>query len=351
MTINEIIEYVLYTPTNTNKVILKGMIEELIKQSGGEGEATEVTTPEAIAEILASDEPNVAIKLASNMTLSDNIAIPEGKTVTFDLNGKKINTNGKQILINGGAIIVNDSTGSGAVVGSGRPFVVNNGELIVENGVIESTNDCAITAQNNGKVTVNGGTIKAQEVGVLALTGSEVIMNDGLVTTTDNFCIGGNGTPGLGGTTITINGGKLDAHIQSPGYVACGVYQPQDGVLNITGGEITAENGCGICVRAGVVNIAGGTIIGTGNSELLGKVGDSRVVVGPNGVVYDQSSHYPENQNLAVNISGGIIVGVNSAVDTIVDEGVKENINITGGTQIPSMSEETVIYDGGGVQP
>lgn len=351
MTINEIIEYVLYTPTNTNKVILKGMIEELIKQSSEEEEATEVTTPDAIAELLTSDEPEVTIKLASNITLSDNLSIPAGKTVNFDLNGKKINTNGKQLLVSGGSLVISDESGTGAITGTGRPIAVDNGELTLESGVVESTNDCAITTRNSGKVIVNGGTIKAQEVGILATTNSEVVMNDGLITTKDNFCIGGNGNSGQGGTIITINGGKLDAHIQSSGYVACGVYQPQDGTLNINGGEITAENGCGVCIRAGVLNVTGGTIIGTGNSELVGKVGDSRIVVGPEGIVYDQASHYPDSQNLAVNVSGGIIVGINTAIDDISDEGHESSINISGGTQIPSMETETIVYDGGGVQP
>jgi hypothetical protein len=40
-------------------------------------------------------------------------------------------------------------------------------------------------------------------------------------------------------------------------------------------------------MRGGTVNLNGGSIVATGESGVAGKVGDSRVVVGPYAVVYD----------------------------------------------------------------
>lgn len=48
-------------------------------------------------------------------------------------------------------------------------------------------------------------------------------------------------------------------------------------------------------MRAGKLNMTGGTINVTGAANLLGKVGDSNVTVGPHGVIYDQLAHYPDN--------------------------------------------------------
>lgn len=40
MTIDQIVEYVLHTPYNTNKAILISMLEALIKDNGGGGGGT-----------------------------------------------------------------------------------------------------------------------------------------------------------------------------------------------------------------------------------------------------------------------------------------------------------------------
>jgi len=85
---------------------------------------------------------------------------------------------------------------------------------------------------------------------------------------------------------VVMNGGTLIAHIQSAGYIACGVYVPNTGSFTMNGGEIISD-GCGLCMRGGQVNLNGGSIIANGASGVEGKVGDSRVVVGPYAVVYD----------------------------------------------------------------
>lgn len=338
-TIDDIIKYVTYTPENVNKAILRQFLNELVETEP----PTPVTNVEEFLEAL-SKGGNIVVD--DDFAIASNIVI--NKDVCINLNSHIINCGINQIQVNGGDLVLE---GNGSIIASKRGVGVYNGELKINGPTITSTNDCAIDVTgDNSIVTFNKGLIMAQEVGVLATSGATVTVNGGIVRTTDNFCIGGNGTHGKGDTTITINGGKLEGHITSAGYVACGIYHPQNGVLNVNGGEIEAINGCGILMRAGVLNMSGGTVIGSGESGTKGKVGDSSVTVGPNGVIYDQSAHYPDNQNLAVHISNGTVIGIDASVDVLKDESHNANVTVSdNATLIPPM-EEVIIYDGGEVE-
>lgn len=339
VTISDIIQYVTNTPENINKAILRQLLLEF-QQAEPPAPVTNLD------EFVSALEKGGNIIIEGDFSLTDNLVID--KDAYIDLNGHVINCGNKQIKLDGSNLTLE---GDGSILAIKRGIGVYEGELTINGPTITSTNDCAIEVTgDNSIVTFNRGLITAQEVGILATSGSTVTMNGGTVRTVDNFCIGGNGNHGKGGTTITINGGKLEGHITSAGYVACGIYHPQDGILNITGGEIEGVNGCGVLMRAGVLNMSGGTVIGTGEPGTKGKVGDSSVTVGPNGVIYDQSAHYPDNQNLAVNITNGTVMGVDASVDILKDEGHEEKVSISeDATLIPPL-DETVIYDGGGVE-
>lgn len=340
VTINDIIAYVIKTPENINVAILRQLLKELAN--------TEPPIPvEDVDDFIAAIAKGGNIQLNNDLVLSDNLVI--NKNVNLILNGKTLNCDAKQLQISGGGNLTLE--GQGTVTGSSRPIGIRDGNLVINGATITSTNDTAIDVSGeNASVTFNKGLITAQEVGILGTYKAHITMNGGTVKTTDNFCIGGNGTSGRGGTVITINGGKLEGHITSAGYVACGIYHPQDGVLNITGGEITGINGCGVLMRAGILNMTGGIVTGTGESGTKGKVGDSQVTVGPNGVIYDQSAHYPDNQNLAVNVVGGTIKGVDASVDILKDESHEARVTVKNATLIPPMEDEVIIYDGGDVQ-
>ena len=347
MSIQRIVDYVMYSPANTNKAVLISLLETFQSEIEGKGKSKDIGSLEKLTEILNSEETNIQIKLTSNLTLSEPLTISPGKTINIDMNGKTINMGNQYVYVNNSSLSLE---GNGTVQSSGRAVYVRNQGILTVNGAnITSTANSAIDCSTNGHVIINDGTITAQEVGVLATNGATVEMNGGLVRTIDNFCIGGNGTSGKGGTIISINGGKLEGHITSAGYVACGIYHPQDGILNITGGEITGIGGCGVLMRAGKLNMTGGTVIATGEPDLIGKVGDSKIVVGPNGIIYDQSAHYPDNQNLSVDINGGIVVGINESIAILADEGHTAAVNVAAGTQIPAYGGEVIYYDGGDI--
>ena len=201
------------------------------------------------------------IVLYKDITYTGRVSIPTGKTVDLDLNGH----------------------------------------------LLYSTNDVAIT--NAGTLTIRDnstdktGEVRAQEFCVGLLTGNATCtIESGNFTAIDNAVLGTNGTKGRGGNIITINGGTFTGGITSSGYVACGIYAPNDDTWTINGGTFNITGGAGIVARAGVVTVYGGTFNCSGNTT--GKVGDSRVVVPCSALVFDESANYPgltENSKIVVN--------------------------------------------------
>ena len=212
----------------------------------------------------------------------------------------------------------------------------------VESGTVVSTKDVALfaigdeTGQKDiaSSIEITGGYVKAQEFGASPQgRGASVTVNgSAVIESLDNAAVAGNGTnePGkkLGGTSITIMGKCwLIGRIQSPGYAACGIYHPQQGTLTIKYNagipNIVAINGAGIVMRGGTLDYRAGNIIATGDANFVGKVGDSRVVVGTSGIVYDRDCDYYDAANVKITIpSSGEkkVVGAKAAIQVINDK-------------------------------
>lgn len=212
----------------------------------------------------------------------------------------------------------------------------------VESGTVVSTTNFALlaygdkTGQNDvaSSIEVTGGYVKAQE-GCVSPRGrgaAATISGAAVLESLDNAAVMGNGTyeanKKFGGTSITIMGKCwLIGRIQSPGYAACGIYHPQQGTLTIKYSRgipnIVAVNGAGIVMRGGTLDYRAGNIIATGDANFVGKVGDSRVVVGTSGIVYDRDCDYYDAANVKITIpSSGEkkVVGAKAAIQVINDK-------------------------------
>lgn len=226
----------------------------------------------------------------------------------------------------------------------------------VESGTVVSTKDVAffaigdVTGQSDvaSSVEVTGGYVKAQEccVSPQGRGAAATISGAAVLESLDNAVVAGNGTydanKKLGGTSITIMGKCwLIGRIQTPGYAACGIYHPQQGTLTLkysSGGipNIVAINGAGIVMRGGTLNYSAGNITATGDASFVGKVGDSRVVVGTSGIVYDRDCDYYDAANVKITIpSSGEkkVVGAKSAIQVINDSNnnIDDVFDIQGG--------------------
>ena len=251
--------------------------------------------------MVANDQPEVKVAMNSNMSIDNSFSVPADKKVVLDLGGNTLNVAGNDVNI--------------------------IGELVIEgNGNVQANAWGLNAVGSDAKITVNGGNFTAREGALVAQKGAALEINGGTFECTDNCPIMGQGSAGNGNVNIVMNGGQLIAHITSAGYIAAGVYMPNDGSFTMNGGEIISD-GAGVVMRGGQVNLNGGSITANGASGVNGKVGDSRVVVGPYAVVYDQTAHYPAVNSLELNIGKDMVLnGTDGDISVLVDDGVVANI-------------------------
>ena len=287
---------------------LMTLINSAIDQKLFGGKVATVNNFEDFNKVLNNEEEEVKITINDDIELTaEPITIPEGKKVTLKLNDNEISTSGTQAFI---------------VDGEGA-------ELVLEGGVVECDTHNGVIAKDGGKITIkdttlvntdgnclsskgvgsqiimNGGDVTAQEYGLMVIDGGSAEINGGALKGIDNFALGGNGTAGRGGGNVTINGGRLEGHITSAGYIATAIYWPNEGTLTINDAEIVSD-GAGIVQRGGNVIIGENVrITAKGATGVTGKAGDSRIVVGPYAIVFDKYSTYPAYENMSLTIADG----------------------------------------------
>ena len=244
-------------------------------------------------------------------------------------------------------------------------------KIIVESGKVVSTKNSALFAMGDvtgqkditSSVEITGGYVKAQECCASPQgRGATVTVNGtAVLESLDNAVVAGNGTNNatkkLGGTSITIMGKCwLIGRIQTADYAACGIYHPQQGTLTIKYSRgipnIVAVNGAGIVMRGGTLDYRAGNITATGDANFTGKVGDSRVVVGTSGIVYDRDCNYYDVANAKITISDNSgekkVVGAKSAIEVVNEnnQAVDNVFDIQGGTFSSDVSAYVNTVDG-----
>ena len=344
------------------------------------GTVTELPTERAAASVGAKNYKTLADAINAAQTgdtvvlkqnVTESVRIPVGKEITLDLAGKNIQSSANAVTVEG-KLTIKDSTAttepevngdtvtytSGKITGANLGLcAINGGEIILESGSVESTGNMGVYAQGNftpsgaaqnSKITVKGGYILAQECAASAQgKGATLDIQGGVLKSKDNAVVSGNGTKSnkkdCGGTIMNISGGTMIGGIQTADYIACGVYHPQQGTLNITGGKFQITNGVGVLIRAGSANITGGEIVTTGT--VSGWVGDNKINEGCHGIVYDSASNYPgaaAADNVAIGGTVKIVTeGSNAPVKMHRPADSKDNkIEVTGGSFSGSVDAE-----------
>ena len=352
-----------YVDPSSNFDVDKGTVSAIPAEQAAAsvGEKNYKTLSDAINAAQTGD--TVVLK----QDVTESVTVPAGKEITLDLAGKNIQSNdatSKNAVTVEGKLTVKDSTAATAPEVSGDAvtyvsgkitasnlglYAIKGGEIVLESGSVESTGNIGVFVEGNkstignavtSKITVKGGYILAQECAASAQgRGAELNIKGGVLKAKDNAVISGNGTKkdnkDYGGTTINISGGTMIGGIQTPNFIACGVYHPQEGTLNITGGKFQITNGVGVLIRAGSANITGGEIVTTGSVN--GKVGDSQIIEGCYGIVYDSVSKYPGAADADKVAVGGDVKIVTDAGNAPVKmrrpkDSNENKVGVTGGT-------------------
>ena len=179
-------------------------------------------TYETLADAVTKANDGATIKLLKDT--AEDITIPADKTITIDLNGKKItNKSADTITVEKGAALTINGTGTVDNVTHGKAAIVNGGTVVLNGGLYtrskedtENNKDTGgknsyytILNDNGGVMTINAG-VEVKNIGHF----SSMIRNGGTTASTltingGTFSGGINTVKNDGAGTLTINGGDF----------------------------------------------------------------------------------------------------------------------------------------------
>ena len=247
---------------------------------------------------------------------SYTIWVAGGNVNLQDLNIQTTASLSRGVYIGGGETTISDCTISGYVYGL---YPTTNGITNIEDGTVITGGTSGIY-HAGGTVNVNGGTITGtNEAGIVTVDKAILNVNGGNISGKLHG-IAGNGSAGKGDTKITITGGTIGSSTTS-----LGIYHPQAGTLNISGGTINGKTGVGI--KSGTLTMDGGTIHAYGE-------GGGRVETWGNGIIeskaalqIESNADYAGNMNITISDDATLISdsyyaiyeygSANTAVDSI----------------------------------
>ena len=161
----------------------------------------------AVSTATAAD--NAVIKLEADFNGTVSIT---GGVFTFDLNGHGVQCEGFGLHIQNAIVTLTDTRENGSITATGNAVVAIGGSLVIEDGIITSTNSRGVEIQNNCVLTITGGTITGVERGVVAYGGIMTITG-GIIEAT--------GAEGIGVETTScdavITGGSISGNTDISG--------------------------------------------------------------------------------------------------------------------------------------
>ena len=331
------------------------------------------------AEIEVGDETNLrnavdlsqTIKLTEHISLNGQLVIDGGVNVTLDLNGNTLSntvSSGRTFVIaveESSTLTIKDSGGTGKISNTAsdepRGIIIGGSAynttdatpctVTLESGTIEVGDlGVAVYAINSKEedpvetvFTMTGGKITGATAAMAFGRTAIINIKGGDIETTD-YAIAGNGINNgsiyCGGTEINISGGNITA-----GDVV--VYHPQNGTLNISG-NCKLEGHDGIQMKAGTVNITGGTITATGDlSEIdINTSGGTNPVNAALSILSQGEETGSYDGHIVVNVSGGTLTSKNgNAIFEATSSGAPlkfESLYVNGGEIIGAAGAEAI---------
>ena len=290
-----------------------------------------------LAEAVAAAEEGDTVTLLADVTVDATIVVE--KALTLDLNGFDI-ASGVAVLkiVDAGEVTITDRTQAPGTIASsvnGNTIDSEGTDLTIENVTIENS--------GNGYTIVFRGNQTPSAAAAADPSTFNTLTLDHAKVNAYMVAISGNGSADKtwSGTVIRIENSQIVAQNGT------GIYHPQYGIVNVSGNS-AISGGTGIEMRAGELNVNGGTITGTWEQFTIyddaSAVGGGTTIDGAAVAVSQHTTNLP----IRVTINGGTLLatGVDGKslyeVD-LYDENVADiAISLMGGTFENAVESENV---------
>ncbi|MBE5805572.1 MAG: hypothetical protein E7313_02485 [Clostridiales bacterium] len=292
-----------------------------------------------LADAFDNSATGTTIKVLNDTFQMSNSNMASGKTLTLDLNGRRI-THRSSGVINKGKLTV---TGTSGIINSNQNTIKNGeseadsgAELIINGGGTVSGESSGSSSINNwGKLTISGGTISSTNYKAIYNQVSGKVTISGGTITAKNYTIHNYGTANTSSSpAVKITGGTL----KSTGAVT--ICNDSTGYIYLTGGTISqaAANSATYNKSTGTIHLAGATINHSATAGSGMANASTGKVIATSGTITSSKTIGIENLS-----TGTITIGTNEttpSVSTTVP-------SITGATKgVNNPSGKLYYYDG-----
>ena len=264
------------------------------------------------------------------ITLTDDVVLAAGKKINkagttqvtkIDLGGHKLSRAGGFVLDIYGDVTITNGTIEMTVAASGSAIWINNG--------------AKVTIDNSVKVSATGS-VNNKTSFAIAFDSS----CDGAALTFNGAIAGENGVTINGNITKNTNKISVNGTIDVAGHA---LYLAGNGITDINNGACV-KGDAGIEIRAGVLNINGGTVESTGTYSAPIANGNGTTASGAALIVAEHTT----NQGITVNVNSGNIKAASAGKAIAVSDPQNTNgndvkLNVAGGNVVGGIQVEESI--------
>ena len=264
------------------------------------------------------------------ITLTDDVVLAAGKEINkegttqvtkIDLGGHKLSRAGGFVLDIYGDVTITNGTIEMTGAQSGSAIWINNG--------------AKVTIDNSVKVSATGS-VNNKTSFAIAFDSS----CDDAALTFNGAIAGENGVTINGNITKTTNKISVNGTIDVAGHA---LYLAGNGTTNISNGACV-KGDAGIEIRAGVLNINGGTVESTGTYSVPSANGNGTTASGAALIVAEHTT----NQGITVNVNSGNIKAASAGKAIAVSDPQNTNgndvkLNVAGGNVVGGIQVEESI--------
>lgn len=270
------------------------------------------------------------VQLLENVDITSERITISGKKLTLDLNGKEIKAvNNANILVtNAGELTLKDSSTNSA----GKISATQDYSSTYQKTLIQVDSNSKFIMESGYIYAVRENAVDKGQFGVGVFSGSTITINGGKIEA-GWYTISGNGSD-AGSTTVNINGGEL---ISTSDY---SIYNPQpNSYVNVNDGVVYGVAG-GIVINAGVLTVTGGTITSKGIGD-TGNWGDGTGNLG--NAAISLTARYSD---VSAKIESGTVIAESDAVVVSTESTYTANLEVSGGKFSDTSTIAQYITDG-----